>query len=115
MVRTSRAARTRARRMRRRLLVGCSLLLAFLVVATTAGYGYVHYRFGQIRSVKVPGLHKASSCRPVNLLVVGCESSRRAPPRPPRWGWGRPPEKPRPPPPAAATATSAASATTPPW
>jgi polyisoprenyl-teichoic acid--peptidoglycan teichoic acid transferase len=60
--------------MRRRLLVGCSLLLAFLVVATTAGYGYVHYRFGQIRSVEVPGLHKSSSGRPFNLLVVGSDS-----------------------------------------
>jgi polyisoprenyl-teichoic acid--peptidoglycan teichoic acid transferase len=60
--------------MRRRLLVGCSLLLVFLVVATTAGYGYVHYRFGQIRSVNVPGLHKSSSGRPFNLLVVGSDS-----------------------------------------
>src|SRR5215211_956863 len=74
MVRTSRAARARARRMRRRLLVGCSLLLVFLVVATTAGYGYVHYRFSQIRSVKVPGLHKSSAGRPFNLLVVGSDS-----------------------------------------
>lgn len=54
--------------------MGCSLLLVFLVVATTAGYGYVHYRFGQIRSVKVPGLHKSSSGRPFNLLVVGSDS-----------------------------------------
>ncbi|HEV2871407.1 MAG TPA: LCP family protein [Actinomycetota bacterium] len=60
--------------MRRRLLVGCCLLLVFLVVATTAGYGYVHYRFNQIRSVKVPGLHKSSSGRPFNLLVVGSDS-----------------------------------------
>jgi LCP family protein required for cell wall assembly len=60
--------------MRRRLLVGCSLLLVFLVVATTAGYGYVHYRFNQIRSVKVPGLHKSASGRPFNLLVVGSDS-----------------------------------------
>jgi polyisoprenyl-teichoic acid--peptidoglycan teichoic acid transferase len=60
--------------MRRRLLVGCSVLLVFLVVATTAGYGYVHYRFGQIRSVEVPGLHKSSSGRPFNLLVVGSDS-----------------------------------------
>jgi polyisoprenyl-teichoic acid--peptidoglycan teichoic acid transferase len=60
--------------MRRRLLVAGSLLLAFLVVATTAGYGYVHYRFGQIRSVKVPGLHRSSSGRPFNLLVVGSDS-----------------------------------------
>src|SRR5215207_9945691 len=74
MVRTSRAARARAHRMRRRLLVGCSLLLVFLVVATTAGYGYVHYRFGQINSVDVPGLHKSSSGRPFNLLVVGSDS-----------------------------------------
>jgi polyisoprenyl-teichoic acid--peptidoglycan teichoic acid transferase len=60
--------------MRRRLIVGCSLLLVFLVVATTAGYGYVHYRFGQIRSVDVPGLHKAGGGRPFNLLVVGSDS-----------------------------------------
>jgi LCP family protein required for cell wall assembly len=60
--------------MRRRLLVACSLLLAFLVVAATAGYGYVHYRFGQIRSVKVPGLHRSASGRPFNLLVVGSDS-----------------------------------------
>jgi len=60
--------------MRRRLLVGCSVLLVFLVVATTAGYGYVHYRFGQIRSVDVPGLHKAGGGRPFNLLVVGSDS-----------------------------------------
>ncbi len=60
--------------MRRRLIVGCSLLLVFLVVAATAGYGYVHYRFGQIRSVDVPGLHKAGGGRPFNLLVVGSDS-----------------------------------------
>jgi polyisoprenyl-teichoic acid--peptidoglycan teichoic acid transferase len=60
--------------MRRRLLVGGSLLLAFLVVAATAGYGYVHFRFGQIRSVKVPGLHESASGRPFNLLVVGSDS-----------------------------------------
>jgi len=60
--------------MRRRLLLGGSLLLAFLVVAATAGYGYVHFRFGQIRSVDVPGLHKSSSGRPFNLLVVGSDS-----------------------------------------
>jgi LCP family protein required for cell wall assembly len=45
-----------------------------MLVLTTAGYGYVHYRFGQIRSVKVPGLRKASSGRPLNLLVVGSDS-----------------------------------------
>jgi LCP family protein required for cell wall assembly len=54
--------------------VGCSVLLVFMVVLTTAGYGYVHYRFGQIRSVKVPGLRKATTGRPMNLLVVGSDS-----------------------------------------
>ena len=54
--------------------MGGSVLLAFLVVATTAGYGYVHYRFNQIRSVKVPGLHKSVAGRPFNLLVVGSDS-----------------------------------------
>ena len=52
----------------------CCLLLVFLVVATTAGYGYLHFRFNQIRSVKVPGLQKSSSGRPFNLLVVGSDS-----------------------------------------
>jgi LCP family protein required for cell wall assembly len=60
--------------MPRRLLTGCSLLLVFLVVATAAGYGYVHYRFGQIRSVKVPGLHESGGGHPFNLLVVGSDS-----------------------------------------
>jgi polyisoprenyl-teichoic acid--peptidoglycan teichoic acid transferase len=60
--------------MRRRLMVGCSLFLVFLVVAATAGYGYVHYRFGQIPSVKVPGLHESASGRPFNMLVVGSDS-----------------------------------------
>jgi len=60
--------------MRRRLIVGSSLLLVFLVVAATAGYGYVHYRFGQIRSVDVPGLYAAGGGRPFNLLVVGSDS-----------------------------------------
>ena len=55
-------------------MVGCSLLLVFLVVAATAGYGYVHYRFGQISSVDVPGLHRSTSGRPFNLLVVGSDS-----------------------------------------
>ena len=32
--------------------MGCSVLVVLMVVLTTAGYGYVHYRFGQIRSVK---------------------------------------------------------------
>src|SRR5919109_2779847 len=75
MVHTSRAARgrERARNIRRRLLVGCSVLLVFMVVVTTAGYGYVHYRFGQIRSVKVPGLRKVTAGRPMNLLVVGSD------------------------------------------
>src|SRR5262245_46495877 len=72
MVRTSRAARARARMVRRRLLVGCSLLLAFLAVVATVGYGY--YRFGQIRSVAVPGLHQSGSGRPFNVLVVGSDS-----------------------------------------
>jgi LCP family protein required for cell wall assembly len=54
--------------------MGCSLLLVFLVMVTTAGYGYVHYRFGQIRSVRVPGLHKSASGRPFNLLVVGSDT-----------------------------------------
>jgi polyisoprenyl-teichoic acid--peptidoglycan teichoic acid transferase len=55
-------------------VTGSCLLLAALLVLTTAGYGYVHFRFGQINSIKVPGLTKAGAGRPFNLLVVGSDA-----------------------------------------
>jgi LCP family protein required for cell wall assembly len=54
--------------------MGSCVLLASVLVLATAGYGYVHFRFGQIRSVRVPGLSKAHAGRPFNLLVVGSDA-----------------------------------------
>jgi polyisoprenyl-teichoic acid--peptidoglycan teichoic acid transferase len=73
---STRTARTRARarRVRRRLVLGSCVLLASLLVLAAAGYGYVHFRFGQIRSVRVPGLSQAAAGRPFNLLVVGSDT-----------------------------------------
>ncbi len=53
---------------------GSCLLLAGLLALTAAGYGYLHFRFGQISSIRVPGLTRASSGRPFNLLVVGSDA-----------------------------------------
>jgi LCP family protein required for cell wall assembly len=74
---TSRALRIRAmeergRRRRRRLLVSLSLALALITVV--GSMGYARWRFGQIASVEVPGLHSAGAGEPFNVLVVGSDS-----------------------------------------
>jgi LCP family protein required for cell wall assembly len=74
---TSRALRLRAmsermrRRKRRRLLVTISALALVVIAAST---GYARWRFSQIASVDVPGLHAANAGQPFNVLVVGSDS-----------------------------------------
>jgi polyisoprenyl-teichoic acid--peptidoglycan teichoic acid transferase len=44
-------------------------------VVGIGGYGYAHWRFGQIATVDLPGLHKpAAPGRPMVLLVVGSDA-----------------------------------------
>jgi LCP family protein required for cell wall assembly len=74
---TSRALRIRAiqergRRRRRQLLVCLSVALALIMVL--GSMGYARWRFGQIASVEVPGLHAAGAGEPFNVLVVGSDS-----------------------------------------
>jgi LCP family protein required for cell wall assembly len=74
---TSRALRRRAmsermRRRKRRRLVSLSVLLVLVVLLGSAGYA--RWRFGQIASVEVPGLHSANAGQPFNILVVGSDS-----------------------------------------
>ncbi len=74
---TSRALRRRAmsermRRRKRRRLVSLSVLLVLIMLLGSVGYA--RWRFGQIASVEVPGLHSANAGQPFNVLVVGSDS-----------------------------------------
>jgi LCP family protein required for cell wall assembly len=75
---TSRALRSRAilerrrQRKRRRLVVSLSVTLVLVTVVGSAGYA--RWRFSQIASVDVPGLHATEAGEPFNVLVVGSDS-----------------------------------------
>jgi LCP family protein required for cell wall assembly len=62
----------RGRRRRRRLLVSLTVALALIMVV--GSMGYARWRFGQIASVEVPGLHAAGNGEPFNILVVGSDT-----------------------------------------
>lgn len=74
------------RRWPRRLLIGINIVLAVSLVSAGALYGYVSYRFGQIKRVAVPGLSRGAGTTPVGapvddspgspvtILVVGSDS-----------------------------------------
>jgi polyisoprenyl-teichoic acid--peptidoglycan teichoic acid transferase len=72
--------RTRGRRLparvyrRRRLVVGVAALLLLSLVGLAGSWAYTLFRFGQIASVHVPGLRRASGDGGTNLLVVGSDS-----------------------------------------
>jgi len=70
----SRERQQHQRRQRRLIIALVSVLVVALVVAV-GGYGYAHWRFGQIASINLPGLHKAPQPgKPMVLLVVGSDS-----------------------------------------
>jgi LCP family protein required for cell wall assembly len=59
---------------RRRIAAALGALLVLGLLAAAGSWGYTAFRFGQIRSVAVPGLGKAPSDGSVNLLVVGSDT-----------------------------------------
>jgi polyisoprenyl-teichoic acid--peptidoglycan teichoic acid transferase len=59
---------------RRRIAAALAALLVLGLLAAAGSWGYTAFRFGQISSVAVPGLGKASSDGSVNLLVVGSDT-----------------------------------------
>lgn len=68
----SRAIRERKRHRKRRLFVSFSVAVLLVLVISTVGYA--RWRFGQIASVEVPGLHSEEVGKPFNVLVVGSDS-----------------------------------------
>ena len=66
--------RQRRQRRRRLLVVTLMVALAAVVLVGAGGYGYAHWRFGQIASINLPGLTKPSRGKPMVLLVVGSDS-----------------------------------------
>ncbi len=53
--------------------IGIILVVVLLVIAI-AGYGYVKYRYGQIKKLTVGNLTKPASNQPMNILIVGSNS-----------------------------------------
>jgi LCP family protein required for cell wall assembly len=71
----SRDRQQRQRRRRHRLTIILACVLVAVLVVVVGGYGYAHWRFGQIASINLPGLHKAPQPgKPMVLLVVGSDS-----------------------------------------
>jgi LCP family protein required for cell wall assembly len=79
-----RHARPRTRTWPRRVLIGLNIFIAFCLVATASGYGYLRWRFGQIDKIDLrailrneghddPGL-------PMNVLLVGSDSRENVTP-----------------------------------
>jgi LCP family protein required for cell wall assembly len=62
------------RRWPRRLLIGANAVVIVALVAAVAGYGYLHYRLGQIKKVEVAGEQSVSDGQPLTVLVAGSDS-----------------------------------------
>lgn len=50
------------------------IFVGIIVIAAIAGYGYVRYRYGQIKKLSVGSLTRTSSSQPMNILIVGSNS-----------------------------------------
>lgn len=62
------------RRWPRRLLIGANITLILVLVAAGVGYGYLHYRLGQIKKVDVAGETAVGGGQPLTILVAGSDS-----------------------------------------
>src|SRR5438270_3577903 len=72
------------RRWPRRVLITANILSAFMVLGAGGAWGYVRWRFAQIRHIAVPGIARTghsgqsrndgSSTPPFTLLVIGSDT-----------------------------------------
>lgn len=76
--RTARHARPRTRTWPRRVLIGLNIFIAFCLVATASGYGYLRWRFGQIDKIDLGSILRNSGeddpGQPMNVLLVGSDT-----------------------------------------
>lgn len=60
----------------RRLLIGVNVVVVALLALGASGYGYVHWRFGQVKRIDVSGLTGAGpgASPPLTIMVVGSDT-----------------------------------------
>jgi LCP family protein required for cell wall assembly len=68
----------RTRKWPRRVLIGLNIFIAFCLVATASGYGYLRWRFGQIDKINLGNILRNGGNddpgQPMNVLLVGSDS-----------------------------------------
>lgn len=58
-------------------MIVVSILVVIVLIAVLGGYGYLRYRFDQVRKLGVAGLTTGNTSQPMNILLVG-DNSRSA-------------------------------------
>lgn len=76
--RHARHARPQTRIWPRRVLIGLNVFIAFCLVATASGYGYLRWRFGQIDKIDLRSVLEGGGQDdpgdPMNVLLVGSDT-----------------------------------------
>jgi LCP family protein required for cell wall assembly len=76
--RHARHAPPRTRAWPRRVLIGLNIFIAFCLVATASGYGYLRWRFGQIDKIDLGSILRNGGDDdpgdPMNVLLVGSDT-----------------------------------------
>jgi LCP family protein required for cell wall assembly len=81
--RTTRLHARAVRRWPRRVLIGTNVIVAVMLLAAGSVYGYVNWRFGQIKRISIPSIASARKAKgqaadppgsPMTILVVGSDT-----------------------------------------
>lgn len=82
--RHARHARPTTRTWPRRVLIGLNIFIAFCLVATASGYGYLRWRFGQIDKINLGSILRNGGRddpgEPMNVLLVGSDTRENVTP-----------------------------------
>ncbi|HLN15186.1 MAG TPA: LCP family protein [Acidimicrobiales bacterium] len=72
--RRGRKRRRPRRSLRRRIVTGVAVVVAFLVLVAAGGYGYLQYRYSQLKKIHVAADRPEIPGQPFNVLVLGSDS-----------------------------------------